>query len=156
MKDKFFFKTARLILLTVGAVCLLMFTGFSLTTEAQRANLMYTLNGARQQVVWQEGNYNSFTAQTGTGATTALAAPMSVMTHHSIQLVVTGAPSTCTYRLQGSNDNTNWFNISASDITCTSSTQAYETSKPARWVRGNLLTLTGGTSPTITLHYASQ
>lgn len=140
-----------------ATVALMVGMLFATTTEAQRAQLMYTLNGARQTVVWQEGTYNSFTAQTGTGATTSLSAPMSVLTNHSIQLVVTGGPATCTYRLQGSNDGgTTWFNISASDITCTSSTQSYETSKPARAVRGNLLTLTGGTSPTITLHYAAQ
>ena len=101
------------------------------------------------------GTSNPFAAQSGTGQT-ATFDPKVVPGNHSIQLVVTGSPTGCTYRLQGSNDGTNWYNISAADITCTSTTQAYEQNKPARLLRGNLLTLSGGSSPTVTLIYAGQ
>lgn len=95
-------------------------------------------------------------AQNGTGTTPTLTPTNGLIpAQHSIQLVVTGGPTGCTYRLQGSNDGgTNWFNISASDITCTSSTASFEANKPTKLIRGNLLTLSGGTTPTVTLHYA--
>lgn len=96
----------------------------------------------------------SFSAQNAVGQTAAV--DVGVASVHAIQLVVTGSPAGCTYRLQGSNDGTNWFDISASDITCTSSAVSFEANKPARFVRGDLKTLTGGSSPTVTLHYAGK
>lgn len=123
------------------------------TMEAQRASLNFILGNARAQVAERPAILNSFIAQTTTGATAALVTDPSVRTH-SIQLIVVGGPSGCTYRLQGSNDGgTTWYNISAADITCTSSINAFEVDKPTARVRGNLLTLTGGTTPSITLHY---
>ena len=97
---------------------------------------------------------NSFTAQTAVGQTAGF--DVGTASVHSIQLVVTGAPTACTYRLQGSNDGTTWYHISAADITCTSSIVSFESNKPARFVRGDLKTLTGGASPTVTLHYAGK
>ena len=103
------------------------------------------------------GYHTAATAQTATGQTAAISVSnKGILTSHTIGLVVTGGPSGCTYRLQGSRDGTNWFNISAADITCTSSTVAYEANKPFPRVRGNLLTLTGGTAPTVTLHYVGK
>lgn len=111
------------------------------------------------EVEAQVGNYQgihrTFTAQSATGATTGLMMN-GIATNHSIGLIVTGAPATCTYRLQGSRDGTNWFNISATDITCTSTTASNEANKPWPRVRGNLLTLTGGTAPTVTMHYVGK
>lgn len=95
---------------------------------------------------------NLFTAQSVTGQTASFDATGAA--YHTINLVVTGAPSGCTYRLQGSLDAVTWFNISASDITCTSTVTTFESSaKVTRYVRGNLVTLTGGTAPTVTLQY---
>lgn len=102
-----------------------------------------------------QGIHRVFAAQNATGQTAALLIN-AIATNHSIGLVTTGAPSGCTYRLQGSRDGTNWFNISASDITCTSTVLSNEASKPFPRVRGNLLTLTGGTAPTVTLHYVGK
>lgn len=93
----------------------------------------------------------AFTAQTAVGQTEAF--PVNGAKDHSIQLVVTGSPATGTYRLQGSNNGVDWFNISASDITVTSTTHSFELSKPAGYVRGNLLTLSGGSSPSVQLYY---
>lgn len=103
-----------------------------------------------------QGFTRTFTTQTATGATASSGALRGTPVNHAINLVVTGGPATCTYRLQGSANGTTWYNISAADITCTSSATAFEANKPTRYVRGNLLTLTGGTTPTVTLQYVGR
>lgn len=108
-----------------------------------------------QQVGSFQGFHRAFTAQTAVGATTGVAMK-GIPIQHTIELIVTGAPATCTYSLQGSRDGTTWFTISASAITCTSTTVAFEANKPTVYVRGNLLTLTGGTAPTVTLKYIGR
>lgn len=106
-----------------------------------------------QTAVWLGVN-RTFDAQAATGQTSAF--DTKVAARHTSHLVVTGSPVSCTYRLQGSNDGTNWFDISASDITCTSTAVSHTVDKAARYIRGNLLTLSGGTAPTVRLHYAGQ
>lgn len=101
------------------------------------------------------GIHRTFTTQTAVGATTALT-PRGIPTDHTIELIVTGAPATCTYQAQGSRDGTTWFNLSASAITCTSTITAFESNKPVVHVRGNILTLTGGTSPSVTMKYIGR
>lgn len=101
------------------------------------------------------GRSRSFTAQTATGQTTGYTLG-GILINHTANLVVTGAPTGCTYRLQGSRDGTNWFNISGTDITCTASAVASYANFPAQYVRGNLLTLTGGTTPSVTLQYIGK
>lgn len=102
------------------------------------------------------GFQKTFTAQTATGATATSGLMRGIPVYHTIELIVTGGPAACTYRLQGTRDGTTWYNISAADITCTATTVAFETGKPAVSVRGNLLTLSGGTSPTVTLKYVGR
>jgi hypothetical protein len=141
-------------LIFVTLVAALALGGFFVAQpEAQRAALTYVLDGTRATVPDRLILANSFTAQTATGQTASL---LSNSALHSIHLVVTGGPATCTYRLQGSNNNTTWFDLSASDITCTSSIASYEATKPAVYVRGDLKTLTGGTTPSVTLLYAGR
>jgi hypothetical protein len=107
--------------------------------------------GANRVLV--RGNLRSFAALSATGSTPAFIINGSAT--HTTQLIVTGTPTTCTGRLQGSNDGgTTWFNITAADITCTSSIVSSTTGVSAYAVRFTLLTLTGGTSPTITAHYS--
>jgi hypothetical protein len=102
------------------------------------------------------GYQKTFTAQTTTGATASSGTMRGISVNHTIELIVTGAPAGCTYRLQGTRDAVTWFNLSASDITCTSTTVSFESNKPTVQVRGNLVTLSGGTSPTVTLKYVGK
>ena len=139
-------KSSGIIGLLVLTACILGGMLFSAPVEAQN-----TFRGISK----------TFTAQTAVGQTTGYAvasagAQAGIPVNHTIELITTGAPSGCTYRLQGSSDGTTWFNISAADITCTSSTVSFEANKPAKYVRGNLLTLTAGTSPTVTLKYIGK
>lgn len=65
-----------------------------------------------------------------------------------IQTVVTGAPTAISATLQGSLDGVNFYVLATS----TSTTGDYQTAvdKPTRWLKVNLGTLTGGTTPKIT------
>jgi hypothetical protein len=97
------------------------------------------------------GKSNIFAAQSRTGQTAFVQVDAHV---HALYLLVTGTPAGCTYRLQGSVDGVNFYNIDASDITCTSSIVTFNVDKPAKYIRGNLLTLSGGTAPTVTPQWA--
>lgn len=66
----------------------------------------------------------------------------------TLQTVVTGAPSVVSFKLQGSLDNVNWYDL-ATSATLTSDAQ-FSVDKPAQYLRLNLLTLTTGTAPTVT------
>lgn len=69
--------------------------------------------------------------------------------NHTIQLVVTGGPATCTAQLCGSIDGgTTWGSLSG-DQTCTSSVMFHVDARPALMVKVSLSALTGGTSPTV-------
>lgn len=102
------------------------------------------------------GFQKTFVTQSATGATASSGLMRGLPVNHTSELIVTGGPATCTYSLQGTRDGVTWFTISASAITCTSTTVAFEANKPAVSVRGNLLTLTGGTAPTVTLKYIGK
>lgn len=123
----------------------------ALTSSLQLLSQQATVSA---QTPYLRGLNRTFAAQSATGATVSYDTFNTRV--HTAQLVVTGSPLTCTYRLQGSNDATNWYDISGSDITCTSSAVQHVADKPSRYVRGNLLTLTGGTSPTVQLLYSGQ
>jgi|SRR5581483_62827 len=62
--------------------------------------------------------------------------------NHTLQVVV-GSPATCTVRLEGSQDNVNWFDLSGTQ-SCTSSTMFHVDGKPVIYARANLLTYSGG------------
>lgn len=69
--------------------------------------------------------------------------------YHTVQVVVSGSPSACTVRLEGSLDNNNWFDVSGTQ-TCTSNLMFHVDGKPLTYARVNLLTWTGGTNAVIT------
>ena len=151
----------RNILVTV--LCLLMLGGLLSRTpdlpgsfEPSAFSLYDALEAPLNAQAPFPGYHRSFTAQTATGQTSSSGQIRGVVVNHTIELITTGGPSGCTYRLQGTRDAVTWFNISSADITCTSTTVAFEANKPAVQVRGNLLTLTGGTAPTVTLKYIGR
>lgn len=117
-------------------------TPFTPAVEAQTSNFV--------------GYQKTFITQSAVGTTASSGNIRGIAIQHTAELIVTGAPATCTYRLQGSRDGVTWFNISAADVVCTATTVAFEANKPTVVVRGNLLTLTGGTAPTVTLKYIGR
>ena len=76
---------------------------------------------------------------------------------HSIQVAITGAPTVVTVNLEGSLNDTDFFQIathtlSAGELTAEGALFHVE-NKVIRNVRLNLITLTGGTAPTVTAIY---
>lgn len=77
-----------------------------------------------------------------------------VMPHkHSLQLVITGSPASCTVELDGTLDNPagapNWSNLSGSQ-TCTSLSLLFFSvvDRPVRAVRANITALSAGATVT--------
>lgn len=68
----------------------------------------------------------------------------------TMQTVVTGTPVAVSITLQGSLDGANWTTLATS--TSVTGDQQYVIDKPQRFLRANLGTLTGGTSPTVTAY----
>jgi len=109
----------------------------------------------------QLGTVNTIlNAATATGAGAAFAVPVSPSAQRggfiqtmAWQIVTTGAPSGISVTLQGSLDGVNWFNIGSAVTTATLTliNLANANAGPYAFVRANLGTLTGGTSPTVTV-----
>lgn len=76
---------------------------------------------------------------------------------HTIQIDITGAPTAITVDLEGSLNNTTWAVLITSPMSAAELTAAVSLShiedKPVRYIRVNLTTLTGGSSPTVTVLY---
>lgn len=102
--------------------------------------------------VTPENAYTNWVAMTGTGTTATFDVSRALPSVHSLQLNVTGSPTTCKAQLEGSQDGVNWTNLSGS-YNCTSTIQVYVTGKMVSAVRVNITALSGGTSPTVTPHY---
>ncbi|MGA8762263.1 MAG: hypothetical protein WB562_05170, partial [Candidatus Sulfotelmatobacter sp.] len=112
--------------------------------------LLFTAFAAAQQS--KQSAWHTFSPQSATGATQGWDVSFTGAYLHSISLTVTGAPSTCTYKLQGSVDGTIWMDLSPATA-CTSSTVFQAGPAAVNQVRGNLVSLSGGTSPTVTATY---
>jgi len=74
---------------------------------------------------------------------------------HTLQVVVSGTPDACMFRLEGSNDHgAHWFQLSE-DALCLKSTVIFVPNRPVEMARGVLLTLSGGTAG-VAMHYAGR
>jgi hypothetical protein len=73
---------------------------------------------------------------------------------HTMQTKSTGTPATVSITLQGSLDGSTWATLATSTSTTGDMQQAVD--KPVRYLRANLGTLTGGTTPTVTAMFCSQ
>ncbi len=71
---------------------------------------------------------------------------------HTLAVVPSGSPSGCSLKLEGSIDGSAWFDLSGAQ-TCTSNLMFHVTQKPVNQVRVNLVTLSGGTSPSLDVQY---
>jgi hypothetical protein len=97
--------------------------------------------------------FRSLDAATSTGAGIAVDLG-EVLTTHSMIAVATGSPSNRHVELQGSHDGFVWAVLATADPGDAGlATTVINT--PLRYVRANLATLAGGTSPTVTVTIAS-
>jgi len=101
---------------------------------------------------------NAATA-TGTGSTQKTFA---IPDKHTVAATMGGTvvATAVTVSLEGSIDDTTWFTLashafSAGEITAEAA-MFHITDKPVKYVRANLVTLTGGTAPTVTVLYEPQ
>lgn len=96
-------------------------------------------------------------------AATAVGAGASVhirkgVQEHTVQIVITGAPTAVTVALEASlDDGVNWntigtYALTAGDLSA-GSAMYHVVDKPAQYVRMNTITLAGGTAPTVTAFY---
>ena len=102
-------------------------------------------------------NLLSAVAATGAGSS-VLASPWN--SNHAMQITITGAPTAVTVDLEGSLDGTTWVALvshvmSAGELAA-SKALVFVTGAPVPMVRGNLTTLTGGTTPTVTVKYGQE
>jgi hypothetical protein len=98
----------------------------------------------------QQMSLKTWDALSSTGVTAALATAGN--DKHTVAAVVTGSPAACTVRLEGSVDGTNYFDLSGAQ-TCTSTTMFHVVDRVVVFVRVRVVTLSGGTAPTVTPTY---
>ena len=98
---------------------------------------------------------NAATA-TGAGSTQKVS---QIPSHHTVAATMGGTvvATAVTVDLEGSLDDTTWFQLarhafSAADISAEGA-MFHVIDKPTKYVRANLITLTGGTDPTVTVKY---
>lgn len=94
----------------------------------------------------------SFVAFTATGTTAILNCGKTIPNNHTVQVVVTGGPATCTANLQGDIGGGLYSDLSGNQ-TCTSSITFHVGSRPVSSIKVNLSALSGGTSPTVSFFY---
>lgn len=94
----------------------------------------------------------TFATLSATGQTSSINVSTVGAVRHTFQVNVTGSPAGCAVQLEGSLDNSTWFDLSGSQ-TCTSNIMIHIVNKPVSYVRGNLTTFSGGTNPTATIRY---
>lgn len=76
--------------------------------------------------------------------------------HHTMAVTLTGEPTNCEVALEGSHDGYAWFPLGTLQCALTGGIKTTQpTAHLFTHVRANLLTLTGGTSPTVTASIAS-
>lgn len=92
----------------------------------------------------------SLTAAAATGAGTAVAY-LTAKKNLAAQVSVTGAPTAVVVNLEGTIDGVNWFVLAVFDLTIAASGAiVFSNTIPVIGSRANLITLTGGTAPTVT------
>lgn len=101
-------------------------------------------------------------AVTSTGAGSTLKVSNQSPSQHTVQAEMGGTvvATAVTVDLEGSLDGATWFTLAthiftAAEITAEGS-MFHITDKVVNFVRANLITLTGGTAPTVTVRYISE
>lgn len=72
----------------------------------------------------------------------------------TFEKIVTGGPTTLSVTYEGSLNGTTWFPLAAAD-TATTTAPTFIVDRPVRRVRITVASLSGGTSPTVTVNVMS-
>lgn len=92
-------------------------------------------------------------AMTATGATDPVNVSQAAPKNHTLQATVTGSPTGCSVSLMGSLDNLTYFDIGGAQSCTTGSIMFHVDGRPVNYIKGNINTLSGGASPTISFFY---
>lgn len=124
----------------LAALILMLAAGVAHGQASVGANLQYSWLTTATTVAGQLGQYVFLNGTT---------APRP--SQYSVDWNVTGtAPTACTYNLQGSSDQVNWYNLDgAQAIPCTVSGNNFVLSKPVLAIRIQLVTFTRGDATTV-------
>ncbi|MEM4313086.1 MAG: hypothetical protein QXH95_03420 [Thermoplasmata archaeon] len=123
------------------------------TNANNSLSFQVAFDGTNWDRVRHSWNNISCNAVGTTGPCTTIDISNYPMKNHTWTVVVTGSPASVQVDLQGSIDNVNWFTLDSS--TTTTSEMRFVTGKGVMYYRGNVVTLSGGTSPTVTVRIAS-
>lgn len=74
----------------------------------------------------------------------------------TVTTAVTGGPSDADITLDGSLDGTTFFDLSGTITAHAAASMTHIVNKPVKFVRATLASLTGGTSPTITVRVVAK
>jgi len=129
-------------------------TGINATNDGETpvgvlgvASLLYGYNGSswdRVRLYWDSGNISV----TATGATSAIDT-VTGFEKHTWTVVSDASESNLTVKLEGSLDNSNWFELDS--YSGTANTMRHIVNKPVRYIRFNVTSMGDATS--ITLRY---
>lgn len=116
---------------------------------------------AQQAIPMPNSLVYTFPAVAGAGPLTVVQFPSLRPDTYTIDVSVTGtAPTACTFRVEGSSDNTVWYGL---DVTgpatnsCTTSMMEHITSKPVLYLRLNVVSYTAGDGTTSAVfHYTGK
>lgn len=86
-------------------------------------------------------------AATGTSDSITL---RKIPSKYSMQLIVTGSPTTLVVDLEGSLNGTDFIAVVQSTATASGS-MTFNVDEPIRYVRANVTAISGGTTPTVTV-----
>ena len=124
----------------------------------KRTFLLLFASGALAQTIFVERFFKAkidWAALSATGQTPSVDVSTVAPVRHTLSGTITGSPTTCTLKLEGSLDNTTWFDLSGSQ-SCTANFMFHVVDRHVDSVRVNLTALSGGTSPTVTLKYMGK
>ncbi len=100
---------------------------------------------------------NTWTQLTAPGSTAAFATPGK--TDHTVAVTVAAINTNVVVRVEGSLDNTNWFNLDASETDTTissNSTRGFKFTGALAYIRTTFVSESGGTAATIDAKYLGQ
>jgi len=123
-------------------IAVILFVFFAVTSYAAEVGVKEGVNkpAYTEKVTLLDG-------VTSTGAGTAYWLGF-LPVNHTWQVIYTGTASVVDVKLQGSIDNSNWFDLDTYD-TASSPTMRHIVNKPVNYIRANLITFTNGTTMTV-------
>lgn len=101
---------------------------------------------------YKEGKVADLLVAQGVGAGAAIKLNHAYL-NHSFQTTITGTPTAVDIRLEGSLDNVTYFELSKSIVFAPTGELRHRANAAVKYIRGNVVALTGGSSPKVNMKY---